>query len=204
MKLGIARNRFVWVAAMDIRVVGVAPSPTPALNPTRQRSCHPGVPESLLKLMKDHITMTKFRYSLRLANGEGFELVVPPDLGAWIKNAARVLGLSPFETSGLPRLIFSRNETYHPWKLTDVGRLTLVREEKLPEKGWNGLDLGGVNIWLHPEVRDVVCEVGPEQDGPLCFLWVEQCLFPLYCRVREAGGFWVHAALAENEGKGFS
>jgi len=83
-----------------------------------------------------------------------------------------------------------------------VGNLGPVRKENLPREGWKGIDQRVVKIWLHPEVRDAVCEVGPGEEEILAVLGMELSLFPLYRSVTEAGGFWVHGALLEKDGKG--
>ena len=120
-----------------------------------------------------------------------------------MRDCARILSLSPCRANGLPRLIYSRSREGRPREPEEVGKLALVRKENLPRGGWKGLDLQAVKVWLHPEVRDAVCEVGPEDHPILWILWTEVSLFPLYRSVREAGGFWVHSALVEKEGKGF-
>jgi SynChlorMet cassette protein ScmC len=84
-----------------------------------------------------------------------------------------------------------------------VGNLALVRKENLPREGWEGIDQRVVKIWLHSRVRDAVCEVGRIEEPILGVLGMELSLIPLYRFVTEAGGFWVHSALLEKDGKGF-
>lgn len=147
-----------------------------------------------------HNSRSEFRYSLCLADGHGLELVAPAGLGAFIREYARILRLSPCMANRLPRVIYSRNQKGRSWEPEEVGKLALVRKENLPGTGWKSQDRGGRKIWLHPEVQDAICEVWTF-DLHFPFL-LEFSLLPLFQSVRGAGGFWVHSALLEKDGKG--
>ena len=75
--------------------------------------------------------------------------------------------------------------------------------KELPPTGWRPYDLTSLQVWYHPEVSDVVCELGHPRDDTLEIIRMWLALSPVYHRTLESGGLPLHSAMVTCGGKGF-
>src|ERR1019366_4302688 len=81
------------------------------------------------------------RYLLRLADGQGWEIIAGRGVEHWVAKLASIMQLPYSESDGYPRLIFMRKSLERDWWRDPVSRLTRTIAEDLPEKGWTAHDL---------------------------------------------------------------
>lgn len=131
------------------------------------------------------------RYSLQLADGQGWELVATEEVEPWLNRLASIMQLSKCKPDGYPRLIFTR-KTYETGQCTRSGDLVCG--------GWQAYDLRSLKLWAHCDVPDIICEMGNEENHDLDIIRMWLSLSPLYNRVLESEGLPLHAALIERNG----
>ena len=103
--------------------------------------------------------------------------------------------LGEYRSYGYPRLIFVRGKSVE-------APANSLAQGNLPERGWGSRDFRSVQLWFHPDVPDVICEIGPGSDHELDILRMWLSLDPIYQRAQESGGLPFHAALIERDGMG--
>ena len=145
-------------------------------------------------------TDVQARYLLRLADGQGWEIIAGRGAEPWVGKLASIMQLPYCESDGYPKLVFMRKSLEKDWWRDPVSRLTRTIAEDLPEKGWIAHDLRSLQLWAHDDVPDVICEMGDEEDYDLNIVRMWLALAPIYNRTLEAGGLPLHAALVERSG----
>lgn len=142
------------------------------------------------------------RYLLRLADGQGWEIVAAQGTGPWVEKLASIMQLKHCEPNGYPKLVFMRAKPDIDWWQNPVFGFTREISEDLPCDGWKPENLGVLRLWVHPDVPDVICWMGEEdeQDQGIARMW--QSLSPVYKRALESGGLPLHAGLVERNGTG--
>lgn len=136
------------------------------------------------------ILVNEDRYFLQLADGQRWEIVAARGVKSWVSRLASIMQLDACAPNGHPKLIFKRRR----------GRMAEAPE--LPPTGWKPHDLTSLHLWYHPDVPDVVCELGSEGDHELEILRMWLALSPVYTRTLEMGGLPLHAALVTHGDKG--
>jgi len=134
-------------------------------------------------------------YLIRLADGQGWHMTASEEISHWVGRLASMMELGEYRSDGYPRLIFVRGKS-------EKAPANSMKQKDLPEQGWVGRDFGSVQLWFHPEVPDVICEIGPGSDHELDILRMWLSLDPIYQRAQESGGLPFHAALIERDGMG--
>ncbi len=142
------------------------------------------------------------RYLLRLADGQGWEIVAAQGVEPWVEKLASIMRLSTCAPNGCPKLVFMRKSLNRDWWRDPVSRLTQSVAGDLPEKGWIAQDLRSLQLWVHENAPDVICEMGDEQDHDLEIVRMWLALSPIYDRTLQSGGLPLHAALVERNGTG--
>ena len=142
------------------------------------------------------------RYLLRLANDQGWEIVAGGGAERWVEKLAWIMHLHFCESTGYPKLVFMRKRLDRDWWRQPVSRLARNISVDLPNRGWIAHDLRSLQLWVHDDVPDVVCEMGDETDHDLDILRMWLALSPVYKRALESGGLPLHAALVERNGMG--
>ncbi|MGD0238054.1 MAG: SynChlorMet cassette protein ScmC [Syntrophorhabdales bacterium] len=140
------------------------------------------------------------RYLLRLADGQGWEIIAAQGVEPWVGKLASIMQLPYCESDGYPKLVFMRKSLERDWWRNPLSRLTPALAEDLPKRGWTAHDLRSLQLWLHDNVPDVICEMGDEQDHDLDIVRMWLALSPIYDRTLETGGLPLHAALVERNG----
>jgi SynChlorMet cassette protein ScmC len=144
----------------------------------------------------------KQRYRLKLADGQGWEMVAAQGTEPWVQKLASIMHLERCEPNGCPKLIFMRARSDIDWWQDPVFGLTREVSEGLPCSGWKPQSLGVLQLWVHPDVPDVICWMGDGDDQDLDITRMWQSLFPFYQRAVESGGLPLHAGLVERNGAG--
>src|SRR5208283_6109076 len=134
------------------------------------------------------------RYLLRLADGQGWKIIAAQGVEPWVGKLASIMQLPYCESDGYPKLGFMRKSLERDWWRNPVSRLTPALAEDLPEKGWVAHDLRSLQLWLHDNVPDVICEMGDEEEHDLDIVRMWLALSPIYDRTLETGGLPLHAA----------
>lgn len=129
-------------------------------------------------------------YLLQLADGQGWEIVAARGVKSWVARLASIMHLDSNPPNGYPKLIFTRKREGMP------------DYRELPHTGWRPHDLTAVQLWYHPDVPDVICELGHAQDHETEIVRMWLALSPVYNRVLELGGLPFHAALVGKDGNG--
>jgi SynChlorMet cassette protein ScmC len=136
------------------------------------------------------ISAEEDRYLLQLADGQGWDIVAAQGVRSWASTFASIMQLDPHASNRHPKLIFTRK------------RGGMAGWEELPPTGWKPQDLTSLQVWYHPEVSDVVCELGHAMDDTLEIIRMWLALSPVYNRTLESGGLPLHAAMVAKDGKG--
>ena len=142
------------------------------------------------------------RYLLRLGNDQGWEFVATEGAGPWVESLASIMELKVCEPNGCPKLFFVRTESGMDWWQGPSLRFPRSMARDLPRKGWMAYDLRPLQLWAHPDVPDVICEIGDEGNHEMNIIRMWQSLFPVYNRAMDYGGLPLHAALVERNGTG--
>ncbi|HME42982.1 MAG TPA: SynChlorMet cassette protein ScmC [Syntrophorhabdales bacterium] len=139
-------------------------------------------------------------YLLRLADGQGWEIIAGRGAELWVRKLASIMRLAHCASNGYPKLVFMRKSLGRDWWRDPVSGLAATVAENLPEKGWIAHDLISLHLWAHNEVPDVLCEMGDEEDHDLDIVRMWLGLAPVYNRTLELGGLPLHSALVERNG----
>jgi SynChlorMet cassette protein ScmC len=142
------------------------------------------------------------RYLLRLADGQGWEIIAAEGVGPWVEKLASIMQLKNCEPNGYPKLIFIRKSSRADWRRHPVSKLGWNSSGDLADKGWKTHDLESLQLWAHSDVPDVICEMGDNEDHDLDIVRMWLSLSPVYNRALESGGLPLHAALVERNGTG--
>ena len=142
------------------------------------------------------------RYCLRLANGQGWHLIAAEEVRSWVGKLASIMELEAYGGNRYPKLIFIREKTdKEGWK-EPTCCLDPSMQANLPRKGWISRTLAAIQIWSHPEVEDVICEMGHQESHKLDILRMSLSIYPIFEGAQDAGGLPFHAALIERDGSG--
>lgn len=147
-------------------------------------------------------TENRGSYSLRLANGLTWSLVPTVASAAWVMKLGRIMGLKTSIPDSRPRIIFCRGEFRIRRNKISVNGLPPEILKNIPESGWKVIREMGIDNWYHPDIDDVIVDMGNEGDDILDGVPMGQALTPIFNRVIAHGGLPLHAALAEYRGLG--
>lgn len=158
-------------------------------------------------------------YCLKLANGDRWRIVATKETHRWAEKFASILRLNNDVSVEDPQIILIKSVDggrNFPYKLlSDSGK-------KLPQSGWISYD--NINtIWHHTEVHDVIIDVQARQEMRILndtsrkeydqaelapeellrdYTSMAMALYPVYRRALSSGGFPMHGAFIELNGKG--
>jgi len=149
--------------------------------------------------------MTNSAFLLKLGDGSGWVIIAAPGTRSWVEKFATIMQL---KAHGQDR--------HHKWfriffflkdseKDGDVKTINLIGSkigEDLPRSGWKVHDFRSLRLWYHRAVPDTLCEIGSEGNYELDIMRMWTVLYIIYLRVQHSGGFPLHAALVERDGKG--
>jgi SynChlorMet cassette protein ScmC len=141
-------------------------------------------------------------YPMRLANGQGWEIVATKGTRAWVEKIASIMGLERRAPNGLPKLIFTKREPGRVQGKNPILGTDLELDKELPRRGWEARDFRELHLWSHGDTGDLICEMGPSQshDQQIHRMWLS--LFPVFRQAQGSGGLPFHTALVERDGHG--
>jgi SynChlorMet cassette protein ScmC len=141
-------------------------------------------------------------YCLRLADDQGWQIIAVGESILWVEKLASIMELKACEPNGYSKLIFFKRQSRNE----DHGNLLSILSAKIsvdfPKSGWKVDSFGGLQLWAHCDVPDVICEVEHEENSELDIMKMRVALYPIYQRAQESGGLPIHGALVEWRGTG--
>ena len=141
-------------------------------------------------------------YRLYLANGLAWHITANEAARPWVEKLAAILELKICDRNGYPNLIFLRREKVKESGEQWIRCLDAKIQGDLPWTGWKVRKLPAVRIWSHPEVLDVIFEIGHGEDCELDILRMLLAFYPIFERAQDSGGLPFHAAVVERQGIG--
>lgn len=142
------------------------------------------------------------RYCISLANGQGWQITATEQVSSWIGKLTRIMELKECDADGYPRLVFIHKENVEERNREPFYYLHLNSGDGFPSNGWKSQDFVWLQIWTHPEIPDVICEMQPRGGNEEEVLTMRMALQPIYQRSQDSGGLPMHAALLEWNGLG--
>jgi SynChlorMet cassette protein ScmC len=142
-------------------------------------------------------------YCIRLANGQGWRITATEEVISWMGKLIRIMELKECDLDGYPRLVFIHKENVEERNREPFCDLHPGLRDGLPPTGWKSQDFVWLQIWTHPEIPDVICEIKPQRGHEEEVLTMRMALQPIYQRSQDSGGLPFHAALLEWNGFGF-
>jgi len=137
-----------------------------------------------------------------LANGLAWHITGSEVVRPWVEKLAAILELRICDRNGDPNLIFLRRETVKEKGGEWIRCLDAKIQGDLPWTGWKVRKLPAIQMWCHPEVPDVIFEIGHKQNYQLDILRMLLTLYPILERAQDSGGLPFHAAVVERKGVG--
>jgi len=147
-------------------------------------------------------TKLKASYCLRLANGQGWNIVATEEVKLWVEKLASIMELNTCKADGYPKLVFVQREPSKGEFENPIDRLDQSTQGNIPKDGWRVHRLGVLRLWYHDHVQDVICETEPDKNHDLDIIRMWHATHPIYQRAQKLGGLPFHAALIERNGKG--
>ena len=141
-------------------------------------------------------------YCMSLANGQGWHILANRGMEKWIDKLATIMELKRGDGNGYAKLIFTREERGHKEWREPISCLDPKVQENLPRSGWKARKFPSIQIWSHPRVPDVICEIGHEETHELEILRMSLAGYAIIERAQSRAGLPLHAALIEREGDG--
>jgi SynChlorMet cassette protein ScmC len=141
-------------------------------------------------------------YCIRLANGQGWQVTATEEVSSWLVKLGHIMELKEYNSDGYPRLVFVHKEKTAERNREPFRHLHPILKNGLPPNGWKSQDFVWLQIWTHPEIPDVICEVKEQEGNEEEVLAMRMALQPIYQRNQESGGLPFHAALVEWNGSG--
>jgi len=141
-------------------------------------------------------------YHLKTADGQVWSFIATKGTNKIVAMAASIMGLKQGFVPGIKRIFYVAN---------DIGKVKIAVSppigydqelDSLPANGWKALKSGDINIWVHRELPDIICEIGDTVMETVNLTFLILSLYPLYNQVILSGGLPFHTALLEYRGKG--
>jgi SynChlorMet cassette protein ScmC len=123
-------------------------------------------------------------------------------LKSWLEELAFTMELGRCDGNGYPRLVFMRKKTEREMADAPIACLDQNMQDDLPKSGWKPRKLFAVHIWRHPDVPEVICDIGQEEGHETDIISRWSALYPIFERAQYSGGLPFHAALVERAGRG--
>jgi len=141
-------------------------------------------------------------YCMRLANGQGWQITATEQVSPWVEELSRIMELKECDSDGYPKLVFVHQENGEEKNGEPFCHLHPKLKDSLPPSGWNPQDFVWLQIWTHPNILDIICEVKSQEGTEEEVLAMRMALQPIYQRNQDSGGLPFHAALLEWNGFG--
>jgi len=149
----------------------------------------------------NHININA-HYSIKLADGQKWQLVAFDGIKEWVEKFASIMELESCISDEYHKMIFARGESCEEGYRDQLRELGSDIKKGLPLSGWKSHSLGALKVWRHQDIPDVICEIGFEQSHQLDIVRMLLSVAPIYEHAQNSGGLPLHAALVEREGIG--
>ena len=142
-------------------------------------------------------------FTLPLADGTTWAYVGDRTVRRQLGILGRVMSLGKGRTRASARILLLPSGTVHGGALDSGTRGDPVLLQDLPRDGWIERLAGDVLCWYHPVCSDALCEIPTDMTPDVLYPALNLSLAPLSRHAVRQGGFPVHGALVELEGKGY-
>lgn len=149
--------------------------------------------------------MSEKAFSLRLADGNSWLIEATPETTSWVDKFAGIMQLKVNGRdvhSNWPRMFFCQYRSGQNGLQEFINFVDSRAKKTLPRSGWKATDFTSVLVWKHPEISDIICEIGSEIDNQLDIVRMWTSLYMICLRTQSCGGLPAHAALVELAGRG--
>jgi SynChlorMet cassette protein ScmC len=137
-------------------------------------------------------------YPFRLSDGQYWGIEPSGDTREWADEFAFLLGLKPLQ--GCPDRTIRIRRVPLPSE-AGTGRPS-SSSQGYPKEGWRGRISHSLEDWRHPAVLDVVFRLHQTESPRRVKEQMRHALLPVYESAVSGGGFPIHCALVEHEGRG--
>ncbi len=143
-------------------------------------------------------------YFLKLSDGQSWQLTAPPgkrEASDFLEKFACIMELKPAGSYDIEKIMFCVTDDFPSIK-DGCTKKYLGPEAGEGDNGWFGYDHESLRVWIHPQIPDVICEIGDNStyDVEILNMWFS--LQPIFQKAQIRGGLPMHAALLELAGKG--
>jgi SynChlorMet cassette protein ScmC len=139
-------------------------------------------------------------YSLKLANGQGWDIIADKDASQWMKTLASVMELRSSAGCKNFRKIRIRcnagNDAHLP------GKEAHDKWPSSPGNEWSSRDLQSIRIWSNSDSDNIICDLARITTTVESYIQMLNILEPIFSWNLDAGGLTLHSALVERDGKG--
>ena len=141
-------------------------------------------------------------FTLTLADGTTWNFSAEDAVRRQLGILGRVMTLRKDGTGGGARIIFLPSGTVRDGAVDDGSHRDASLLTGLPKNGWNPRAAGQVICWYHAESSHTLCEIARDMTPDVLYPALNLSIAPLYRHAVRQGGFPVHGALVERNGKG--
>jgi SynChlorMet cassette protein ScmC len=156
-----------------------------------------------LKSRKDLLEQGDGAYSLTLGDGLCWSIVGTSGTRAWLKKFAEILKLRQDTNATSPKIWILRNDSKWIWRKTSKNLPHFCSDNHSIGSEWHCRNYSIMRLWHRQHFPDVVCELAHPKDRVRDILMMWYSMHGIYYGLIEYGGFPVHAALIEKDGRGF-
>jgi len=142
-------------------------------------------------------------FALPLADGSNWTIAGDRAVRRQLGILGRVMSLGKGRTQGGARILLLPPGMIHDGTLESMPQRDTGHFRDLPRGGWKARIAGDVRCWYHPVCSDALCEIPTDMTPSVLYPSLNLCMAPLYRHAVREGGFPVHGALVEQEGRGY-
>ncbi len=140
-------------------------------------------------------------YHIKLTGKNEWDILGNDRSVQWLNDYASIMELKPSSLYNCPKLLFMRDSSINDFAdIKKYNNYNII--DSLPPDGWKIHRLRTIRLWFHPDVNDVVCELGKEisHEKEILMMWESSYIF--HNQIQKSDGFPIHGALIERDGKG--
>jgi SynChlorMet cassette protein ScmC len=138
-------------------------------------------------------------YLLELADGESWVFTASDEAAAWLDRFASITGLKQSDDINRKMVLVTHSGS---GITSGAPKLEIIAGRKLAPDGWVQGHSRHSNYYMHRESLDIVYETGLHDAKNREFSSMWSLLLVIYSQVQHHGGFPLHAALIEKNGRG--
>jgi len=136
-------------------------------------------------------------YGFRLSDSQCWGIQPGPETEEWADEFARLLGLEPLQDRADKTIRLERFP-----RSSGAGDDCLQAPHGCGGEGWLVRRSPFLEIWRHRDTREIVCGLHETKDFNQVRAQMRCALFPVYNLTVRRGGFPLHGALVEHDGRG--